>query len=455
MKYKVCLIVDNPLRDLQGIILIASHLANLNVKCYIVPMYCQAFDIIAIKPDMVVVNYLRPNNVDLIKRYKKENIKICILDTEGSPGRDLNKFSESISKIKEKDLVDLYCLWGHDQYKSFKSKNLFNDNIIKITGCPRYDFCSYPYNETLPDISYKKPFILINTTFPVGNPKFTLNHKIEAQAMIDMGYEENFAEKYAEDSLKVNIKMIKVISQICKKFPKHNFVLRPHPFESTEPYKHLLNNSNFEIRQEGSAIEWLNRCEALIHLNCQTAIEAAMLGKEAISIEWINTNHLKSQSPPGEISHTPSNLDELVHLLNAVLLNKKIKPSKKMTSERKKLIASRLYINDGNSSLRASEAILDGLITNKKSSIITFFSFKQAMRETLGFKFYHILRKLIQGKKSEFRRNEKSFDYTDIELIVKRLKKIDHFKKIKVSNVDNSNLSKVKMFSQNSIKIST
>ena len=46
-------------------------------------MYCQAFDVISLKPDLVLVNYLRPNNVNLLLRYKKENIKICILDTEG------------------------------------------------------------------------------------------------------------------------------------------------------------------------------------------------------------------------------------------------------------------------------------------------------------------------------------------------------------------------------------
>ena len=50
-------------------------------------MYCQAFDVISLKPDIVIVNYLRPNNVNLLLRYKKENIKVCILDTEGSPGK--------------------------------------------------------------------------------------------------------------------------------------------------------------------------------------------------------------------------------------------------------------------------------------------------------------------------------------------------------------------------------
>ena len=77
-------------------------------------------------------------------------------------------------------------------------RKLFNDNIVKITGCPRYDFCVYPYNQTLPKLFRKERFILINTTFPVGNPKFTRDFKIEEKAMVDMGYDKIFAKNYAK-----------------------------------------------------------------------------------------------------------------------------------------------------------------------------------------------------------------------------------------------------------------
>ena len=39
--------VDNPIRDLEGITLIAWHLAK-KYYMYIVPMYCQAFDVISL-----------------------------------------------------------------------------------------------------------------------------------------------------------------------------------------------------------------------------------------------------------------------------------------------------------------------------------------------------------------------------------------------------------------------
>ena len=375
MKSRVCLVVDNPLRDLEGVTLIAWHLAQQNILCYIVPMYCQAFDVISLKPDLVIINYLRPNNVNLLLRYKKENIKVCILDTEGSPGRDLSKFANFLYKIKERDLVDLYCLWGEDQYNTFKQRKLFDEKKLKITGCPRYDFCVHPYNETLNQVFNRKKFILVNTTFPVGNPKFTLNYKIEEQAMIDMGYDKVFAKNYAKDSFEVNKKIINILSKISTKFPKVNFVLRPHPFESKKPYEILLKNSNFHIFQNKTAIEWLNCCEVLIHLNCQTAIEAVMIGKEAISIEWINTPHLKIQGPPGNISHKAKNFEDLVNYVAKITKQQKLIPSKKMIDERKNLISSRYFKNDGLSSFRVSKVVHEVLKSGHKNfSKITIIS---------------------------------------------------------------------------------
>ena len=461
MKYRVCLIVDNPLRDLEGITLIAWHLAKQNIISYIVPMYCQAFDIIAIKPDLVVTNYLRPNNIALLQRYKKENIKICILDTEGSPGRDIAKFSNFIFNIKEKNLVNLYCLWGNDQYKSFKKINIFNDEILKITGCPRYDFCIHPYNKIFHKDFYEKKFILINTTFPVGNPKFTKNFNDESKAMIDMGYDRKFANQYAKDSFEVNRKIISIIERICKTVPNVNFVLRPHPFESRTPYEKLLRFPNFEINQTKTAIEWLNSCEALIHLNCQTAIEAVMLGKEPISLEWVNTPHLKAQAPPGEINHNPKSFNELIFLIKKISNNNSLKPSSKMKMDRKKLIKSRLLSNDGKSSLRVSKVIFDYLNINKHYINNSLYSnsnykvnYKQFGREVLGFNLFHTIRKIIQGKKFEFRRNEKSFNLNDVNLIINKLNKLTSKKQIvQVGKVESNELSIAKMSSQQTIKV--
>src|SRR3979411_3101357 len=84
----VCLIVDNPLRDLEGLVLLGRELATRGVKVTLVPMYEQGFDVPALQPDLVLLNYTRPNNADLIKAYKRAGILVGILDTEGMGGNN-------------------------------------------------------------------------------------------------------------------------------------------------------------------------------------------------------------------------------------------------------------------------------------------------------------------------------------------------------------------------------
>ena len=281
--------------------------------------------------------------------------------------------------------------------------------------------------------------------------------------MIDMGYSEGFAKNYALDSFEANKKMIKIVASICKVFPEITFILRPHPFESPKPYENYLSRySNFKIIQTGTAIEWLNYCEALIHLNCQTAIEAVLLKKEPISIEWINTPHLKAQAPPGTISHNPRDFEELKILIKKVINNQKLLPNKKLIDSRKNLIKARLFSNDGKASLRTSKVItdllkIDSCDIQKYSTSETKFMFKlkQNAREFLGFKLFHIFRKLVEGNKSEFRRNEKSFNSQDVQLIISRLNKLETTNKhVKINNISPTELSVPKLLSKKTIKVS-
>ena len=418
-------------------------------------MYCQSFDVLAIKPDVVVVNYIRPNNINMLLRYKKENIKIAVLDTEGSPGNDMEGFAKKVAQITDRNIISLYCLWGDEQYNAFKKENTFEKNILRITGCPRYDFCAEPYRTTLPKVLKGEKFILINTTFPVGNPKFTKSSQFEEQAMINMGYEEKFAQDYTKDSITACKKMIEVISDICMTFPQIKFILRPHPFESPEPYKKLQSCLNFEVHQEGSVIPWLNSCEALLHLNCQTAIEAVMVNKEPISIEWINTTNLKSQAPPEVVSHTPKNSSELKTLINKVVSRKTLSPNKSLIKSRNELIKSRLLSNDGNSSFRVSIAISELLeVKIEKEHIKCNIDLKQILREIFGYHLFHKARKIIQGNKSDFRRAEKSFSSPDVMNIIERLNNTNENKSlIKVSPIKITELDIPKLFSNQTIKI--
>ena len=54
-----------------------------NFEVFIVPMNAQNSDALSLNPDVVLVNYIRENNLEILNLYKNRGIKVAILDTEG------------------------------------------------------------------------------------------------------------------------------------------------------------------------------------------------------------------------------------------------------------------------------------------------------------------------------------------------------------------------------------
>src|SRR5882724_9725176 len=146
----VCLIVDNLLRDLEGLVLLGRQLAARGATATLVPMYEQGFDVPALRPDLVLVNYTRPNNADLIKSCKRAGILVGVLDTEGIGGKNPDQFAMMVKGVGCADLVDLYCVWGLAQHAAFLRHSTVPAARLHVTGCPRYDFCAGPWRSALP-----------------------------------------------------------------------------------------------------------------------------------------------------------------------------------------------------------------------------------------------------------------------------------------------------------------
>src|SRR5258708_825452 len=107
-------------------------------------MYEQGFDVPQLRPDLVLLNYTRPNNADLIKSYKRAGILVGVLDTEGIGGKNPDQFAKMVKSVGCTDLVDLYCVWGRAQQAAFERHGTVPAELIHTTGCPRYDFCAAP-----------------------------------------------------------------------------------------------------------------------------------------------------------------------------------------------------------------------------------------------------------------------------------------------------------------------
>jgi surface carbohydrate biosynthesis protein len=393
---KVALIIDNPLRDLDGMVLVAWHLAQKGVEAWLVPMYDQMFDVEAIDADLVLLNYLRPNNANHMLFYRDADIKVVVLDTEGVSGQTPEEFAQLVCSTGLVGLVDRYCVWGDAQKGALEISNKFPQGYIVRTGCPRYDFCSEPWKNALPSNDVSPGYVLINTNFATVNPRFSGSSSAEAQSMIDMGFSNDFTTQYNLDAQKACDGMIELIGHMTAKYPNKTFVLRPHPFESSKLYEQaFFNVPNLIVRQEGTSIQWMNQASILVHLNCTTAIEAHLMGKPALSPKWLDSDYLYLKEP-NSVSTQARNLEDFFNYFD-------ILSTRNMVSNKSPLVQNLYGSMDGKSSERVADSILE--VLNLES-----LSIQEPQSPSLRSRVVMLARKLLGYKTScyldEFFRDE-------------------------------------------------
>jgi len=416
-KPHVCLIVDNPLRDLEGLVLLGRQLAAKGATATLVPMYEQGFDVPALRPDMVLVNYTRPNNADLIKSYKRAGILVGVLDTEGIGGKNPDQFAEMVKSVGCTDLVDLYCVWGRAQHAAFLRRGTVPAAQLHATGCPRYDFCAEPWRAALPKPSIEPGYVLINTNFPVANPRFSDSSSAEEDSMVQAGFSREFARQFIVDAGKAYRSVVETSIRLAKHFKDVQFVLRPHPFENIASYDVLAELPNFHVRQDGTSLEWISGARLLVHQNCSTAIEATMLKVEPLSMEWFNTPSLRLDAAT-RVSRGAGSESDLLELVQQGL-DGRLPPVGRDTEQFRQQIIVDLYTAvDGANSSRVIEAVLGAIAAARggkrgDASQLPQPSLRgvaaEAIRRVLGYKTSSALRRSYSAPENERRRLGKAF----------------------------------------------
>jgi hypothetical protein len=324
---RVCFIVDNPLRDLDGLVLTGWFLARRGVEVFLLSM-SNNYEAFFLSPDMVVVNYVRKANSDFVARCKRLGFPVGVLDTEGGVLKDAETYFAKVFNYV--DTVDLYCLWGMKQQEAMRKINRLPEDVIKVTGCPRYDFCVPPWSETLPDVPVERgrKMVLVNTSFPTIQPRF------------------QSPEKEAT---------------LARKFQEPLFVIRPHPFEDRTLYDETFSGfRNVEVHQSGPVCPWIKRAEVVLHRSCATAIETVLMGKEPIHVEWSETPVL-AQPSSIDVSLRPGSQEELEQMIKSVLEGKSLEVPEQTIAARERIIRDWFFSNDGKNSERAAGEMLETL----------------------------------------------------------------------------------------------
>lgn len=387
---KIALVVDNPYRDLPGIVLLARGLAARGATCFLIPYNLRETELLSLAPDFVLLNFVRSVNEHWIDQIAHLGITVGILDTEGSifspiPVEALEDLSSAdhIRDKASKTIIDYlitiarnpavrqkiacYLAWSKDVADFLVQNELFTREQIKVTGAPRTDLLTPKYRPASKAMSeyaagYHSPVVLINASFPMANPAF-LSLEQEVELMVKtFRYRRDYVEGFAKAQTVGLRGITRLANELARTFPEVTFILRPHPFEGMAAYRFTLDElPNLILRKQGTVEGWLLRADCLIQLGSSTAVEAAVLGVPSFTPKWLP---LHAPVPVSTLaSDDVASVDELKEKLRAVFAGQ-YQPSVSKREDISKAMRLAYGEIDGKAHERAVDAILETIASH-------------------------------------------------------------------------------------------
>ena len=293
---RVALVVDNPLRDLPGIVLVALTLCDHGATCYLVPMNLAQRELCALAPDFVLLNYLRRANEALAQMLLDAGIGLGVLDTEGGVFPSFDSYAATMAQGSKTRLgIACYCAWGHQLARHVVEQGWYRSDQVVVTGAPRFDFYVPPWRAAALRMSSEyvggcpPPIILVNGSFALANPAFTSPEE-EAKLWAKSGHDPYEVARWQEGQRATMACFAELANNLARRFSDATFVYRPHPFERVETYHRLLDTrDNLRLTRAGTVDGWILRAAAVIQHGSSTAVEAGLAGVPALFPAWIPT----------------------------------------------------------------------------------------------------------------------------------------------------------------------
>jgi surface carbohydrate biosynthesis protein len=322
----IALVVDHPKRDLAGLVLVAHHLAAMGRRVALVPMYQQGIDVSLLNASPILVNYARENNHALLRGYVRQGRSVAVLDTEGgvlsgSGARSPEGWARYVRDGGHASFVSRYFFWGRVARDAFVADGVVPPDKAIVTGSVRHDLCSCPWRTTLGGEA--TDYVLINANFPLVNSLLSAGDAIKT-VFRSVGHSDAFIEELYSDTQAVFRAFLHEVRRIIATHENQRFVLRPHPFERRDIYEeHLHDMPNVRVDPCGDVLTAILRAKAVIHINCGTAVEANLLRRVPLQLQYLSSPLQDDYSPlPSKVSvclSSPDDLDRVMSNLEAVI----------------------------------------------------------------------------------------------------------------------------------------
>lgn len=373
---RIALTVDNPDRDLPGLVLLAHRLSQQGVRSFLVPYNRQFHETLALAPDFALLNFLRTANQDFARNLLDAGIPYGVLDTEGGVLASPESFGATMA-TDELVRAGSRCVfsWGRVLAEHAEANGWYSSDQLVVSGAPRLDYYHADWRRATAAMSdyvdrYARNLILINSNFTIANPRFTTPSR-EVQVYVEQFGQDPApllaAQRTQEGMLDGFVLLARTLAE---RFPQATIVYRPHPFERLETYHaRLAGIPNLHAVQVGTVDGWILRARAVIQFSCSTSIEAGIMGVPSLTPAWV--------APPTgvreveEVSVHSDTLDDLVETVGAVLRGEWTVPAA-ISQRLEEVIDDWFYRIDGRAHERVADRIVrEAVTTGRRARVRT------------------------------------------------------------------------------------
>lgn len=390
---RIAIILDNPVRDLPGLSLLALELCRRGSSVYLVPMYL-AEEIFALAPDFVLLNYLRKISRGLVAGFLENEIPYGVLDTEGGPvSGDLEGFKYLCDDAEVNAGVSSVCCWGTFSAEDFFQRKIYSPESIRVTGQPRFDLYSSPWrNAVLQMAPYiepsLQPYVLICSNFALTTCQYGSREKMRDAVVKNYGIEAGKFDAMQDEEEVAIDQMVDCILGLAKQFPKVNFVYRPHPFEDASSYSDRFQKcDNIRVIKQGNVGGWMIAAKAVIQLTCTTCYDAWFAGTPSFRPGWIaQTSGIGYETAVNDVAES---MEDLTAKLSSVFEQTYQKEPGEVEKDRG-LVGRYFGIPDGRAHVRVADSIIEAVnfatresrrqkLARKKAAIFSDSEFRSSL----------------------------------------------------------------------------
>tara|TARA_B100001063_G_C16761868_1_gene556395 strand:+ start:287 stop:1669 length:1383 start_codon:yes stop_codon:yes gene_type:complete len=255
-----------------------------------------------LNPGIYHTKSLTPSKTKIDRHQKiiNQGSIITSIDEESGIDREgYEKFSKTRYSRETIDQSSAVFSWGEEDFETLKKNYKEYSNKIYKTGSPRVDLCKEIFFDywSNPKLNINKSYVLISSNMKVCSyNSFADRLKI----MRENGYFKRSPELFKEefllrsnDYLKAMV-FIDAIKHISEYNNGYDIIVRPHPTETSDCWKVLLDGTpNVFIEKKGPINPWIKNSFAVMHHGCTSAIEATLSNKPLVTYV------------PSELKHHP------------------------------------------------------------------------------------------------------------------------------------------------------